>query len=162
MLDNHSILNLNVAGSAQLQPVPIHADQARLGVDQECQPVGTCSHAQSYLRPGFACLCQPVRASPDAIFLFATRAFWCAPPRLGSLLCPRATAANKKCVSPTGRRTSRWERRSPRSSCCPRTEVLECVVFVETSTCGRWRPAYWSRRCRQGGACSGNSNKTMK
>ena len=68
MFDDHSILNLNVAGSAQLQPLPIHADQARVGVDQECQPVGARSDAQSYLRPGFVrfCICQPVRASSDA------------------------------------------------------------------------------------------------
>ena len=48
--------------------MPIHVDQAGLGVDEECQPVGAGSDAQSYLRPGFLCPClyQPVRASSDA------------------------------------------------------------------------------------------------
>ena len=54
---NQQFDNRFIAGSAQLQPVPIHADQARMGVDQECQPVGTRSDAQSYLRPGFVRLC---------------------------------------------------------------------------------------------------------
>ena len=70
---NQQFDNRFIAGSAQLQPVPIHADQAWVGVDQECYSVGACSDAKSYLRPGFVCLClcQPVRAGSDASLICA-------------------------------------------------------------------------------------------